>query len=250
MALARPVVLGNWKMNGLRADGLARAAALAERCPRPEATLGVFPPATILAAVADCLAGTGILVGGQDCHGRPAGAYTGSISAPMLQDGGARAVIVGHSERRHGLGETDAGVREKAAAALAAGLIAVVCVGETEDEWLAQQTLPRLATQLRGSLPEDAPPDRLVVAYEPVWAIGTGRTPSLAEIAAVHAELRRMLRHSVTGGERVPLLYGGSVKAANAGAILSQDNVDGALVGGASLDVAEFVAIYEAAGGR
>ncbi len=250
MALARPVVLGNWKMNGLRADGVALAGAVAERCPRPTGTLGVFPPATILAAVAERLAGTGILVGGQDCHAQPRGAYTGSISAPMLHDAGARAVIVGHSERRQGLGETDAMVRDKAAAAIAAGLVAVVCVGETEEEWLAQQTLSRLATQVRNSLPDSAPPDRLIVAYEPVWAIGTGRTPTAVEIAAVHAELRRMLRDSVAGGETVPLLYGGSVKATNARTILSQEGVDGALVGGASLDAAEFVAIYEAGGGR
>jgi triosephosphate isomerase len=249
MALPRPVVLGNWKMNGLRADGVALAAAVAARHPRPTGTLGVFPPATILAAVAERLAGTGILVGGQDCHAKPAGAFTGCIAAPMLVDAGARAVILGHSERRHGLGETDAMVRDKAAAAIAAGLVAVVCVGETEEEWLAQQTLCRLEAQVRGSLPAGAPPDRLVVAYEPVWAIGTGRTPTIAEIGAVHAELRQMLRDSVAGGEAVPLLYGGSVKAANARAILSQDGVDGALVGGASLDAAEFVAIYEAGGG-
>lgn len=248
MALARPVVLGNWKMNGLRAEAASLAGALRGRAGRLTGTLGVFPPATVLAAVAEQLEGSSIVVGGQDCHERPSGAFTGSISAAMLHDAGARAVIVGHSERRHGLGETDALVRAKATAALAAGLLPVVCVGETEQEYLAGRTLERLESQLRGSLPEGVAAERLVVAYEPVWAIGTGRTPGLAEIDGVHAHLRAQMAALVPDGASVPLLYGGSVKAANAAEILARPDVDGALVGGACLQAAEFWAIYQAGG--
>jgi triosephosphate isomerase len=246
MALARPIVLGNWKMNGLRADGLALATALRQRATRLGGTLGVFPPATILMAVAERLAGSGILVGGQDCHERLAGAFTGSISAAMLADAGASAVILGHSERRHGLGESDALVRAKVEAALAAGLAVVLCIGETEAERDAGRTLARLDEQLVGSLPEGVEAERLVVAYEPVWAVGTGRTPTPADIAAAHTHVRRRLAELVRRGESVPLLYGGSVKADNAGEILARPAVDGALVGGASLDAAGFWAIYRA----
>lgn len=249
MALARPVVLGNWKMNGLRADGLALAGALADKAARLSGTLGVFPPATLLSAVARRLEGSGILVGGQDCHERSGGAFTGSISAAMLKDAGANAVILGHSERRHGLGETDALVRAKAEAALDAGLRIVVCVGETEKEWLDGRTLERLDAQVSGSIPDGVDADRLVLAYEPVWAVGTGRTPKVAEIEAVHQHLRDRLVGVVGDGGSVPILYGGSVKAANAGDILAQRAVDGALVGGASLDPREFWAIYQAGGG-
>ena len=249
MPLAKPVVLGNWKMNGLRADGLALVGALADRAARLTGTLGVFPPTTMLAPVARRLEGSGIMVGGQDCHERASGAFTGSLSAALLKDAGARAVIVGHSERRHGLGETDALVRAKATAALEAGLLAVVCIGETEQEWLDGRTLERLDAQLAGSLPEGADAARLVVAYEPVWAIGTGRTPSAADIVAVHGHLRARVADLVAGGATVPLLYGGSVKAANAADIMAQPAVDGALVGGASLDPREFWAIYQAGGG-
>ncbi len=249
MALAKPVVLGNWKMNGLRADGLALVGALADKAARLTGTLGVFPPATLLSAVARRLDGSGILVGAQDCHERASGAFTGSLSAPLLKDAGAQAVIVGHSERRHGLGETDALVRAKATAALEAGLLAVVCIGETEQEWLDGRTLERLDAQLAGSLPEGVDAARLVVAYEPVWAIGTGRTPGLADIAAVHGHLRARVADLVADGDTVPLLYGGSVKAANAADIMAQPAVDGALVGGASLDPREFWAIYQAGGG-
>jgi triosephosphate isomerase len=249
MALARPVVLGNWKMNGLRAEGLALVGALADRAARLSGTVGVFPPATLLSGVARRLDGSGILVGAQDCHERASGAYTGSLSATLLKDAGAQAVIVGHSERRHGLGETDALVKAKAAAALDVGLKVVVCVGETEQEWLDGRTLARLEAQLPGSLPQGVDADRLVVAYEPVWAVGTGRTPGLADIEAVHRHLRALLVDAVVGGETVPLLYGGSVKAGNAGDIMAQPSVDGALVGGASLDAREFWAIYQAGGG-
>ncbi|HET6470100.1 MAG TPA: triose-phosphate isomerase [Geminicoccaceae bacterium] len=249
MAPPRPVVLGNWKMNGLRSEGLALAGTLAERAVRLTGTLGLFPPATLLADVARRVAGTTILVGGQDCHPETSGAFTGSLSATMLKDAGAGAVLVGHSERRHGLGESDELVRAKAAAALAAGLLAVVCIGETEAEYLAGETHARLAAQLRGSLPEGAAPDRLVVAYEPVWAVGTGRTPSVGEIRDAHALIRAQLVARVPDGAAMRVLYGGSVKAANGAEIMAEPEVDGVLVGGASLDAREFWAIYQAGGG-
>ena len=249
MALARPIVFGNWKMHGLRAEAKALARGLAERAGRPAATLGVFPPATALAEVAAEIAGSGIVVGGQDCHEQPKGAFTGSISAPMLKDAGATAVILGHSERRHGLGETDALVKAKAEAALAAGLLVVLCIGETEAEWLEGRTLEVLERQLAASWPEGGSAERVVVAYEPVWAIGTGRTPSLEDIARSHATIRARLKGLAQGGGDVAILYGGSVKADNAGAILKVEGVDGALVGGASLDPDGFLAIYRAGGG-
>ncbi|MEK0081552.1 triose-phosphate isomerase [Benzoatithermus flavus] len=249
MALARPIVFGNWKMHGLRAEAKALAGGLAERVGRPSATLGVFPPATVLAEVAAQLAGTGILVGGQDCHDKPKGAFTGSISAPMLKDAGAVAVIVGHSERRHGLGETDALVRAKVQAALEAGLLAILCIGETEAEWLEGRTLEVLERQLDQSWPQGASAARVVVAYEPVWAIGTGRTPTLDDIGRSHAAIRARLERLASDGDKVAILYGGSVKADNAGAIMAVAGVDGVLVGGASLDPDGFFAIYRAGGG-
>jgi len=249
MPLARPVVLGNWKMNGLRAEGLALVGRLAERAAHPTGTLGVFPPATLVGAVAQRLAQRRILVGGQDCHHAESGAFTGSISAAMLKDAGASAVIVGHSERRHGLGETDSDVKAKAAAALAQGLVVVLCIGETETEYLAGERGAVLTRQLDGSLPDGATADELVVAYEPVWAIGTGRTPSLDEIGKTHAQLRRLLVERVAGGGDVALLYGGSVKPENAADIMALEDIDGALVGGASLDADGFWRIYTAGGG-
>jgi triosephosphate isomerase len=252
MGLARPVVLGNWKMNGLRADGVALARAVAERTAGLPATVGVFPPATILAAVAEAVAGTRLLVGGQDCHERPSGAFTGDVAAVMLADCGARAVLVGHSERRHGLGEDDRRVRAKAEAALAAGLLVVVCIGETEAEWQAGRREAVLERQLAASVPAAAPADRLLIAYEPVWAIGTGRSAGEADIAAAHGLVRARLdatsaESAGPGAAVVPVLYGGSVKADNAAAILALPGVDGVLVGGASLDAAGFAAIAAAA---
>jgi triosephosphate isomerase len=248
MLLAPPVVIGNWKMNGLRADAEARVRELVQRHRgRPGAgTLGVCPPAPLLIPLHALLRGSAILLGGQDCASEPKGAHTGDISAPMLSDAGCRMVIVGHSERRHGHGETDALVRSKAAAAHAAGLAAILCIGETDEEWLAGRTLEVLTRQLEGSLPDGATPENLILAYEPVWAIGTGRTPGADEIAQAHGRLRAQLARLVAAGERVRILYGGSVKAPNAGAILALEHVDGALVGGASLDAAEFWAIFEA----
>ncbi|MEZ5824159.1 MAG: triose-phosphate isomerase [Geminicoccaceae bacterium] len=248
MALPRPIVLGNWKMNGLRADGLALAGTLADRAASLSGTLGIFPPATLVGEVAERIAGSPVLVGGQDCHDKSSGAFTGSVSAGMLADIGARAVIVGHSERRHGLGESDALVKAKAEAALSAGLLTVLCIGETEEEYVAGRQIEVLERQMAESLPDRAHADRLVVAYEPVWAIGTGRTPTFEEIGTVHAELARMAAARVTG-EPLALLYGGSVKPDNAADIMSIAHVDGVLVGGASLDAGGFWSIYTAGGG-
>jgi triosephosphate isomerase (TIM) len=247
MGLSRPIVFGNWKMHGLRAESRALAGALAERAGhRLTATLGVFPPATVLAEVAAQLAGTGVMVGGQDCHDRTKGAFTGSVSAAMLKDAGAAAVIVGHSERRHGLGETDAVVKAKAEAALKAGLLVVLCVGETEAERTEGRTIEVLEAQLAGSWPAGATAGRAVIAYEPVWAIGTGRTATLADIGDSHAAIRERLRRLCAGEVEVAILYGGSVKADNAGEIMRVPGVDGVLVGGASLDAAGFWSIYQA----
>lgn len=247
MRLARPIVLGNWKMNGLPADGEERVRALAAKAGGAlRGTLGVFPPATLVAAARGWIGDGPILLGGQDCHAKASGAYTGDLAAPMLEAAGADAVIVGHSERRQYHGESDATVRAKAEAALAAGLIAVVCIGETEAEYLAGETLDRLATQLAGSLPDASDAERVVVAYEPVWAIGTGRTPTTDEIGRAHGFIREKLEARFEDGTDIGILYGGSVKAENAKDILAVANVDGALVGGASLDAAGFWAIYEA----
>ena len=248
MVFATPVVIGNWKMNGLRADGEARVRQLLDlrRAQPGVGTLGICPPATLLGPIAAMLESGDILLGGQDCSSEAKGAHTGDISAPMLQDSGCRLVIVGHSERRLGHGESDQQVRAKAAAAVAAGLVAILCIGETEDQWTAARTLEVLDRQLEGSLPERATAEHLILAYEPVWAIGTGRTPSARDILRTHRHLRARLERGIPGGERLRILYGGSVKAANAGEILAIDDVDGALVGGASLDAAEFWAIYQA----
>jgi triosephosphate isomerase (TIM) len=241
MAFSKPIVLGNWKMNGLRADSIARVEALlAHLQDAPgRGTLGICPPATVLTVVEPLLRQRAVLLGGQDCSSKPNGAYTGDISAAMLKDAGCRAVIVGHSERRQGHGESDALVRAKAEAALAAGLMPILCIGETGEEWQAGRTLEVLDRQLEGSLPARSSADTLIVAYEPVWAIGTGRTPRQDDILRTHGHLRRHV------GD-LALLYGGSVKSSNAGEIMAIANVDGALVGGASLDAEEFWAIYTA----
>jgi triosephosphate isomerase len=250
MALPKPIVIGNWKMNGLRADSIARVEALLAHLQNApgRGTLGICPPATVLAVLEPLLWPGAMLLGGQDCSSKPGGAYTGDVSAAMLKDAGCHAVIVGHSERRHGHGESDALVRAKAEAALAAGLMPILCIGETEEEWQAGRTLEVLDRRLEGSLPAGASADNLIVAYEPVWAIGTGLTPGQDDILRTHGHLRRHV------GD-LALLYGGSVKSTNAGEIMAVADVDGALVGGASLDAEEFWAIYTAgqaagAGGR
>ena len=247
MGCPRPIVFGNWKMHGLRAEARALAAAVAGHPGARTGTLGIFPPFTVLAEIAGAVDGSGVVVGGQDCHREPRGAFTGSISAPMLKDAGAAAVIVGHSERRHGLGETDAMVRAKASAGLAAGLLVVLCIGETEAQREAGRTVEVLDRQLAGSWPEGATADNTVVAYEPVWAIGTGRTATAGDIALSHAAIGRKLAALGAGG--VAVLYGGSVKADNAAEIMAVPGVVGVLVGGASLDAAGFWAIYQAGGG-
>lgn len=246
----RPLIAGNWKMNGLRTDALAlakgvsdgvRAAAWRDR------EVLVCPPATLIMAVAEAVKGSGVLVGGQNCHANASGAHTGDVSAEMLRDAGASHAIVGHSERRTDCGETDAIVRAKAEAAWRAGLLPIICIGETLAEREAKRTLTVLETQLKGSVPAGATAAKLVVAYEPVWAIGTGKTPTIAEVAAAHAHIRRVLEGLVPDGGSVRLLYGGSVKGSNAGELLAAGDVDGALVGGASLKADEFLAIAKAA---
>jgi triosephosphate isomerase len=242
MADRKQLVAGNWKMNGLRADGVALASAVGAAARRSHACdLLVCPPFTLLAAVGEALAGSAVALGGQDCHTAASGAFTGCISAEMLQDAGCTHVIVGHSERRHGLGENDADVRAKALAAWRAGLVAILCVGETRAEREAGRAVEAVARQLAGSVPEGAAADRLVVAYEPVWAIGTGLTPTAADIARMHAEIRSRLAADTR------ILYGGSVSPRNAAEILALADVDGALVGGASLKAEDFWAIAQAA---
>ncbi len=242
----RPLVAGNWKMNGLGGDGLALAVDLARRAASakgeeaPACDLLVCPPATLLWRVAEALGHSPIAVGGQDCHANAEGAHTGDISAEMLKDAGASHAIVGHSERRAGHSETDALVRAKAEAALGAGLCAIICIGETEAQYGAGETLGVIERQLAGSLPEGPAAAEVVVAYEPVWAIGTGLTPSLDEIAAMHAHIRGILGGASAEGGVMRILYGGSVNAANAADILALEEVNGALVGGASLHADDF----------
>lgn len=246
----RPLVAGNWKMNGLAGDGMARARAVAAFVEAAGGSLacdiGIAPPATLIREIALALAGTPVLVGGQDCHAQASGAHTGDVSAEMLQDAGCRFVIVGHSERRANHAETDPQVRGKAEAAHRAGLIAVVCVGETEAERDSGRAQEVVGRQLAGSLPDAATPANTVIAYEPVWAIGTGRTPSEADIAEMHGMIHAALAVRFGAKARFRALYGGSVKPDNARTILAIDGVDGALVGGASLDAASFRAICKA----
>jgi triosephosphate isomerase (TIM) len=244
----RPLVAGNWKMNGLTAS-LAEARRVRDRLGEAGFATGVAamicPPATLIGALAREAAGSRLLVGAQDCHTSASGAHTGDISAEMVKDAGASAVIVGHSERRADHGERSSDVRAKAEAAHRAGLVAIVCIGETREEREAGKTLNVVRRQLRGSVPEAATGADLVIAYEPVWAIGTGLTPTPADVAEVHALIRDELRRLVGKAhqDKVRILYGGSVKPANAGELLKVANVDGALVGGASLVAADFLAI-------
>lgn len=242
----RKLAAGNWKMNGL-ALSLPEARDLGRMFPSPACDILICPPATLIAQMVWTVQGSAVKVGGQDCHTKVSGAHTGDISAAMLKDAGASAVILGHSERRTDHGETDALVKAKAEAALAAGLVAIVCVGETEAQRDAGTTLDVVGTQIDGSLPEGATAANLVIAYEPVWAIGTGRTPTIAEIAEVHAFIReRLTRHMGADAAGVRLLYGGSVKPSNATEIFAVPNVDGALVGGASLKAEDFGKIVAA----
>ena len=245
-----PLVAGNWKMNGL-APQLEEARRARDRLGAADFAPGVeamiCPPATLIALLAREAAGSRLAVGAQDCHVAVKGAHTGDISAEMLKDAGAVAVIVGHSERRADHGERDGDVKAKAAAAHRAGLTAIVCIGETAGERRAGLTLPVVARQLTGSLPDGAKAGNVVVAYEPVWAIGTGLTAKPADVAEVHAFLRRTLEERLgPEGKGVRLLYGGSVKPDNARELMAIDNVNGALVGGASLVASDFLAIVAA----
>lgn len=233
-------------MNGLLADGVSLAAAVAEKS-KAHGFSNVFdilicPPFTLLVEAVRAVAGAHVAVGGQDCHMKASGAHTGDVSAQMLADLGCRYVILGHSERRADHGETDAMVKAKAEAALAAGLTPIVCVGETEAERDAGKTLDVVAGQLRGSLPAGGTAERVVIAYEPVWAIGTGRTPTLDEVQEVHA----MIRRESGLGQGVRILYGGSMKPSNAKELLALADVDGGLIGGASLKIDDFWAIVSA----
>ena len=242
----RKLAAGNWKMNGMAAS-LSEVSALLAAHPAPKCDMLLCPPATLIAAMAQLAKGSALQVGGQDCHAKASGAHTGDLAAAMLADAGASHVILGHSERRADHGETDAMIHQKAEAALQAGLVAVVCVGETEAERNAGQTLAVVGAQLAASVPAGASAASLVIAYEPVWAIGTGRTPTLAEIAEVHAFLRAELTARFgADAAGMRLLYGGSVKPSNAAEIFALPHVDGALVGGASLKASDFGAIVTA----
>lgn len=250
--MRRKLAAGNWKMNGTAAS-LAEIAALAEAHASPSSEVLICPPDTLVSRLAAAAEGTSITTGGQDCHPHASGAHTGDTSAEMLRDAGATYVIVGHSERRADHGESDAVVQSKAEAAWQAGLTAIVCVGETLAEREAGDTLKVVGGQLAGSVPDNATAATLVVAYEPVWAIGTGKVPTLEEIGEVHDFMRAELSARFPAdAEGVRLLYGGSVKPSNAAEIFGVSNVDGALVGGASLKAADFggiIAALDAANG-
>jgi triosephosphate isomerase (TIM) len=241
----RPLVAGNWKMNGLRRTAVELQRIMAGAATRGTGVdLMVCPPATLIAGFSELARGSNVSIGAQDCHAESAGAFTGDLSAEMLKDAGAIAVIVGHSERRTLHQETDAVVRAKAQAAWRAGLLAIVCIGETRAEREAKKTLDVLRHQLEGSLPRGVTAEKLVVAYEPVWAIGSGLTPSQVDVAEAHEFIRRrVVEQHGAAGEAVRILYGGSVKPSNAGELMAVANVDGALVGGASLIAADFLGI-------
>lgn len=238
----RPLVAANWKMNGLKDSIGELEKIIAGARSLTAVDLMVCPPATLIAAFAAKAEGTPVLIGAQDCHAEAAGAYTGDISAEMLRDAGATAVIVGHSERRRYHCESDAVVRAKALAAQRAGLLAIICIGETREERDAGRTSDVLGEQLNGSLPDDG--ENIAIAYEPVWAIGTGSTPTHRDVAEMHAFIRKRLSSRFAeSGRNSRILYGGSVKPGNAKDLLAVADVDGALVGGASLDAGDFLAI-------
>jgi triosephosphate isomerase len=242
----KKLVAGNWKMNALGAS-LSEVKAMAEAAPaHAYVDLAICPPATHACAVWALLKGSGIDLGGQDCHAEPSGAFTGDIAAEMWADIGARYVIVGHSERRTYHGERDAGVAAKASAVLRAGLTPIICVGESLEERDAGRTLAVITAQLAGSTPDAAGAQQVVIAYEPVWAIGTGRTPTASQVADVHGAMREALAARFgAAGKAIRLLYGGSVKPDNAKELMSTPGVDGALVGGASLKAVDFLRIAQ-----
>ncbi len=238
---------GNWKMNGTSAS-LAEIDTLITSHPTPKCGVLICPPATLVGAMAARTKGSAIATGGQDCHADTSGAHTGDISADMLVDAGASHVIVGHSERRQDHHESDADINAKAKTATAAGLIAVICCGESDDQRVAGKTLDIIGAQLAGSIPETATAENTVVAYEPIWAIGTGKVPTLEQIGEVHDFIRGALikRFGTEIGDNISVLYGGSVKPSNADDIFAVNNVDGALVGGASLKAVDFTGIITA----
>ncbi len=244
----RPLIAGNWKMNGLKAS-MAEFEAMLAGASRVagKADLLVCPPATLIAAFAEKARGSNskvLAIGAQDCHPKASGAHTGDLSAEMLADAGASAIIVGHSERRADHGESDALVRQKAEAAWRAGLTAIVCIGETLQQRDAGQTLEICRGQLGGSLPDAARAGNLVVAYEPIWAIGTGLTPTVGDVEQIHSFIRGVLTVRFNDeGKRIRILYGGSVKPSNAAELMAVANVNGALIGGASLKASDFLAI-------
>lgn len=247
MVARKPLVAGNWKMNGLRAN-LAEIAAVRSGISDARCDVAICPPTTLITEAIDAAAGSQLMIGAQDCHPALSGAHTGDVSAEMVADAGGKLVIVGHSERRTDHKEADALVRAKAEAAWRAGLMAILCIGETEAERTSGATLSVLERQIAGSLPEGSTAARLVIAYEPIWAIGTGLTPSEDDIAAAHAHIRsRLLDMIGAEAELIRILYGGSVKPSNAASILSLDDIDGALVGGASLKAVDFLGIVAAA---
>ncbi|KAB2851264.1 MAG: triose-phosphate isomerase [Hyphomicrobiaceae bacterium] len=248
MTAIRQLIAGNWKMNGMQA-ALAEAKAIVAGLKGSRAEALICPPATLLLPMAEVTRGTALALGGQDCHAAASGAHTGDISAEMLKDAGAAYVIVGHSERRSDHGEGDREVRAKAAAALSAGLLAIVCIGETAGERRAGLAIEVTGRQLERSLPEGATAKNCVVAYEPVWAIGSGLNATATDVAEIHAAIRAALvkRNGETDGGAMRILYGGSVKPSNAKELLATRNVNGALVGGASLKAADFLAIVNAA---
>ncbi len=243
------VIAGNWKMNGSAASARALASGIVTRAnsigrPLPEIVL--CPPAPLLTIVGTAIGGSAVALGAQDCHAQSQGAHTGDVSAVLLKELGCRFVIVGHSERRADHGESDAQVMAKATAALKAGLTPIVCVGETDAERDRGETGAVVTRQIQGSLPAAATAANTVIAYEPVWAIGTGRTATVADIAGVHAQIRNLFAAARGGAETLRILYGGSVKGANAQPILATAGVNGALVGGASLDLDDFWRIIDA----
>jgi triosephosphate isomerase len=248
MAGITPLIAGNWKMNGVGGSLAEIETLMASLAGAPDVDVAVCPPATLVYRAAQAAAGSPVKIGGQDCHANSKGAHTGDIAAEMLADAGAGMVIVGHSERRADHGESDATVRAKAEAAWRAGLVAILCVGETEAERRGGKALDVVTTQLAGSVPEGATAANLVIAYEPVWAIGTGLTPTGDDIAEMHAHVRAELtRRFPREAAMIRILYGGSVKPDNAAEIFAVDGVNGALVGGASLKAADFLAIIAAA---
>ncbi len=242
----RKLAAGNWKMNGT-ADSLAEIDALIEAHPSSACDILICPPATLLTRMSDRTSGSAVAAGAQDCHASASGAHTGDISADMIADAGGSYIIVGHSERRADHGETDADISAKTSAVWSAGLKAIVCVGETLSEREAGQTLDIVGGQIAASLPDGVTSQNTVVAYEPVWAIGTGKVPTLEEIAEVHDDIRsRLVARFGDDANGIRLLYGGSVKPSNASEIFAVSNVDGALVGGASLKASDFSGIISA----